>query len=76
MGNISKAERERRAAMAAEPSTKPEPVTEQDGQTPGSQLDFGTVAMCRDAAQFPPPHRADVHPAEVANYAAGGWRVA
>ena len=73
MGNISKAERERRAAMAAEPVAE---TAEPAGQTPGSQLDFGTVAMTRDAAQFPPPHRADVHPAEVANYAAGGWRVA
>ena len=36
----------------------------------------GTVAMVRDPQQYPPPHKADVHPAEVANYAAGGWTFA
>lgn len=32
------------------------------------------VAMHRDPAEFPPPHTADVHPDEVANFVAGGWR--
>lgn len=32
------------------------------------------VAMYRDPAEFPPPHTADVHPNEVANFVAGGWR--
>lgn len=32
------------------------------------------VAMYRDPAEFPPPHTADVHPDEVANFVAGGWR--
>lgn len=34
-----------------------------------------TVAMTRDPEQFPAPHRADVHPDEVENFAAGGWVV-
>lgn len=35
-----------------------------------------TVQMVRDAAQFPKPHTADVHPAEVDNYRAAGWQEA
>lgn len=35
----------------------------------------GFVKMTRDPGQFPPPHAADVHPAEVDNYAQGGWTV-
>lgn len=31
------------------------------------------VRMSRDADIYPAPHTADVHPAEVENYAAGGW---
>lgn len=31
------------------------------------------VPMVRDPGQWPAPHNADVHPDEVANYAAGGW---
>lgn len=34
------------------------------------------VPMVRSADDFPAPHEADVHPDEVANYAAGGWRQA
>lgn len=34
---------------------------------------MATVHMIRDPEQFPAPHSADVHPDEVANYAAGGW---
>lgn len=33
----------------------------------------GLVKMTRDPARYPAPHAADVHPAEVDNYAAGGW---
>lgn len=33
----------------------------------------GTVRMVRDAEKYPVPHEADVHPAEVENYASGGW---
>lgn len=32
------------------------------------------VKMHRDAEAFPEPHSADVHPDEVANYAAAGWQ--
>jgi hypothetical protein len=31
------------------------------------------VRMQRDPDSYPAPHRADVHPDEVTNYAAGGW---
>lgn len=34
------------------------------------------VNMTRDANAYPAPHTADVHPAEVDNFAAGGWQVA
>lgn len=34
------------------------------------------VRMTRDTETCPPPHVADVHPDEVANYAKGGWSVA
>ena len=32
-----------------------------------------TVPMQRDPEQFPPPHKADVHPDEVANWQKTGW---
>lgn len=32
------------------------------------------VAMVRDSEQYPEPHSADVHPDEVENYKAGGWK--
>lgn len=34
------------------------------------------VHMTRDANAYPAPHTAEVHPAEVDNFAAGGWQVA
>lgn len=34
------------------------------------------VHMTRDANAYPAPHTAEVHPAEVDNYAAGGWQLA
>lgn len=33
----------------------------------------GLVRMTRDAALYPAPHEADVHPAEVEQFMAGGW---
>lgn len=42
---------------------------ENAAQPPAVQL----VPMVRDAAQWPAPHAADVHPGEVENYRAGGW---
>jgi hypothetical protein len=32
--------------------------------------------MTRDPATNPPPHAVDVHPAEMANYALGGYQLA
>lgn len=60
MAGISKAERERRAAMASE---------EQADEAKES----ATVAMWRDPDMYPAPHECDVHPDEVENYRAGGW---
>lgn len=50
-----------------------------DGDGEANQLqDAGPalVRMTRDANAYPAPHTADVHPAEVDNYAAGGWQIA
>lgn len=41
-----------------------------------AKQESGFVRMVRDAEQFPEPHRADVHPAEVENFKAGGWQEA
>ena len=32
------------------------------------------ITMVRDPQTNPPPYRADVHPDEVENYRAAGWR--
>lgn len=50
-----------------------------DGSDQGEQpQDAGPalVHMTRDASAYPAPHTAEVHPAEVDNYTAGGWQVA
>ena len=50
-----------------------------DTDQAGEQLqDAGPalVHMTRDASAHPAPHTADVHPAEVGNFAAGGWQLA
>ncbi len=49
--------------MARTPAKKTEPA----------KATSGTVRMVRDAEHYPAPHTADVHPAEVENYASGGW---
>lgn len=75
MAGISKAERERRAAEEAAAAAS----AAQAGEGSGDQLqDAGPalVHMTRDANAYPAPHTAEVHPAEVDNYAAGGWQVA
>ena len=41
-----------------------------------AKQESGLVRMVRNAEQFPEPHRADVHPAEVDNFKAGGWQEA
>lgn len=51
--------------MARKPKAEQDKPAEQEG----------TVKMVRSPEQFPPPHEIDVHPAEVENYAAGGWVV-
>ena len=35
--------------------------------------DAKTVRLVRDPGEYPPPHECDCHPAEVADFAAGGW---
>lgn len=75
MAGISKAERERRAAEEAAAAAS----AAQAGEGSDDQLqDAGPalVHMTRDASAYPAPHTAEVHPAEVDNYAAGGWQVA
>lgn len=42
-----------------------------DGQPEEPAIEF--VQMVRDPATYPAPHTATVHPAEVQNYALGGW---
>lgn len=60
--------REQRAAkLAAQQHEQQAPAT--------ATAAVQTVAMVRDAEQFPRPHTADVHPAEVENYRRTGWRV-
>lgn len=64
--------------MAREPKRAPSSAPEDD-RAPSQQAtapETQTVPMVRDPGQFPPPHKADVHPKEVANYAAAGWQFA
>lgn len=46
------------------------------GATPPAPTEVRTVRMVRHPDTNPPPYSADVHPAEVANYAKHGWRLA
>lgn len=43
-------------------------------KAPAAKSEPSIVKMVRDAEQFPAPHTADVHPAEVENFKAGGWQ--
>jgi hypothetical protein len=45
-------------------------------EQPKPKAEAKTVKMKRDPDAFPAPHVADVHPAEVENYRAGGWEKA
>ncbi len=46
-------------------------------ETTAADAAVALVAMTREEPQFPGgPTTAEVHPEEVANYAAGGWRLA
>lgn len=77
MAGISKAERERRAAEAeASGGSAEEGTSEASQDEAAAEAEaVATVAMVRDPEQYPPPHAADVHPDEVANFAAAGWLV-
>lgn len=78
MAGISKAERERRAAEGAAFA----PGITIDSRTSAEEAQAAVAAvvcralvpMARDAEQWPAPHTADVHPVEVKNYEAAGWR--
>lgn len=58
--------------MAKAPEATTSPAATDD---PAPAEAVATVRMTRDA-DYPAPHHADVHPAEVANFAIGGWVVA
>lgn len=65
------------AAAAAEAKAKADAdaaaaakAKEDEAKAPKSKL----VKMVRDSEHFPAPHSADVHPDEVSNFVAGGWR--
>ncbi|WP_318833695.1 hypothetical protein [Burkholderia cepacia] len=73
MANITRAERERRAAAAqgAEMSGQKDDVVQEQA---AEEIKF--VKMVRDPDQYPAPHEAQVHPKEVSNFARGGWEIA
>jgi regulator of protease activity HflC (stomatin/prohibitin superfamily) len=85
MVGISKAERERRAAETeAQGDTQAQEGAAAEQAGDAAQTDLlddksepdqatQTVRMERDPGAYPEPHAADVHPDEVANFAAGGW---
>lgn len=68
MANITKAERERRAAANQELK-----VEDQPKQDAAEEIKY--VTMVRDPEQYPEPHSAEVHPNEVDNYRPGGWEI-
>lgn len=81
MAGISKAERGARAAAAASEqggAADGQDASSADGAAAAAAAPAGPslVHMTRDATAFSAPHTAEVHPAEVGNYAAGGWQVA
>lgn len=72
MANITKAERERRAAASqgAEMADQKDDVAQEQG---AEEIKY--VKMTRDPEQYPAPHEANVHPKEVSNFARGGWEI-
>lgn len=60
------------AGDATQPEVQGDTV---QGNGEGEKLPPALVQMIRDAQAYPKPHAAEVHPTEVANYAAGGWVV-
>lgn len=74
MAGLTKEQRAQRAAekLAAELAAKNNPEQEQEQEQQGAQL----VAMFTDFPAFPgAPTTADVHPDEVENWKAAGWRI-
>ena len=64
------------AAVAPQGEALPQGSEQTEAAAAPAAVAPGAVAMVRDPQQYPSPHKADVHPAEVANYAAGGWTFA
>ncbi|MCP1119638.1 hypothetical protein [Robbsia andropogonis] len=77
MGNITKEERERRAAEAS--AGKQSAGEDADNPLTDGDDDQGAgdthVTMVRDPEQYAAPHRATVHRSEVRNYYPGGWEI-
>ncbi|MDM3063469.1 hypothetical protein [Citrobacter sp. CK180] len=74
MSGLTKEQRAQRAAgkLAAELAAKNNSEEQQEQQEHGAQL----VAMFTDFPAFPgAPTTADVHPDEVENWKAAGWRI-
>lgn len=71
MANISKAERERRAAAAQEAQMAD--IQDNAGEQAADEIKY--IKMTRNPEVFDAPHEAQVHPKEVTNYARGGWEL-
>lgn len=83
MGNISNDERTRRAQAAAELAASLQaaqsqaPATLQQSPAAAAEIKSkDTVSMKRDPSYWPPPHTADVHSGQVAEWIRHGWMVA
>lgn len=74
MANISKAERERRAAAAQEVEMADEQKDAAQDEVLAEEIKY--VTMKRDPEFYDEPHEAQVHPHEVSNFARGGWEIA
>lgn len=74
MANISKAERERRAAAAQEAPMVDEQKDVVQDDAPAEEIKY--VKMTRNPEFYDEPHEAQVHPHEVSSFARGGWEIA
>lgn len=73
MANITKAERERRAAA----TQGVEMANQKKDDTKDEAIpEIKFVKMTRDPEFYDAPHEAQVHPKEVTNFARGGWEIA
>ena len=75
MANISKAERERRAAAAQEAQVADTAQTNAPEATDEVAEEIKYVTMKRDPEFYDEPHEAKVHPHEVSSFARGGWEI-